>query len=133
MFTYIYSLVNEKDICDRRNVSNKFACICVCISSGDLFFSLSCIIFKLAHKGTVLYSCGTHCFMLGLHCHSRNRNALYHRTTTICINTILYNVSVNNKCQNKMLSSYSSYMQTLDSLFLVASYHVTWYFHLNYV
>jgi hypothetical protein len=25
------------DICDLRNISNKFLCICVCLSSIDLF------------------------------------------------------------------------------------------------
>ena len=37
VFTYICSLLIEKDICDRRNISNKFLCVCVCLFSGDLF------------------------------------------------------------------------------------------------
>ena len=39
MFTYIYSLLIEKDICDCRNVSIKFPCVYMCLSSGDLFIS----------------------------------------------------------------------------------------------
>ena len=50
VFTYIYCLLIEKDICDCQNISNKFPCVCVCLSSGDLFsflqqFSLSFPIF----------------------------------------------------------------------------------------
>ena len=37
LFTYIYSLLNEKDICDRQNVSIKLPCVCVCLSCRDLF------------------------------------------------------------------------------------------------
>ena len=37
VFTYMYSLLIEKDILDRRNISNKFPCVCVCFSSRDLF------------------------------------------------------------------------------------------------
>ena len=37
VFTYISSLMIDKDICDRRNVSIKLPCVCVCFSSGDLF------------------------------------------------------------------------------------------------
>jgi hypothetical protein len=37
VFTYIYSLMIEKDICDRWNISNKFLCVCECLSSEDLF------------------------------------------------------------------------------------------------
>ena len=37
VFTYIYSLLIEKDICDRQNISIKLPCVCVCLSSGDLF------------------------------------------------------------------------------------------------
>jgi hypothetical protein len=35
VFTYIYSLLIEKDICDRQNIPNKFPCVCVCLPSGD--------------------------------------------------------------------------------------------------
>ena len=37
VFTYNYSLLIEKDICDHRNISNNFLCVCVCLSSRDLF------------------------------------------------------------------------------------------------
>ena len=52
VFTYIYCLVIEKDICDSQNVSVKFQCVYVCLSLGDLFiflvrvssfFSYSCL------------------------------------------------------------------------------------------
>ena len=33
----IYSLLIAKDVCDRQNILNKFPCVCVCLSSGDLF------------------------------------------------------------------------------------------------
>ena len=36
MFTYIYSLLIKKDICNFLNISNKFLCVYVCLSS-DLF------------------------------------------------------------------------------------------------
>ena len=36
VFTYIYPLLNEKDICDCRNISIKLLCVCVCLSPGDL-------------------------------------------------------------------------------------------------
>ena len=37
IFTYVYSLLIEKDICDHRNISNKFLRVCVCLTSGNLF------------------------------------------------------------------------------------------------
>ena len=37
VFTYIYSLMIEKDIFDRQNVSVKLPCVYVCLSSEDLF------------------------------------------------------------------------------------------------
>jgi hypothetical protein len=37
IFTYIYSIVIEKDICNCQNVSVKFPCVYVCLLSGDLF------------------------------------------------------------------------------------------------
>ena len=37
MFTYIYSLLIQKYICDFRNVSMRLSCVFVCLSSGDLF------------------------------------------------------------------------------------------------
>ena len=37
MFTYIYFLLIEKDISDRWNISIKLPCVCVHLSSGDLF------------------------------------------------------------------------------------------------
>ena len=33
VFTYIYSLLIEKDICDCQNISVKLLCICECLSS----------------------------------------------------------------------------------------------------
>jgi hypothetical protein len=52
VFTCIYFLLIKKDICDRRNISIKFQCVCVCLSSGDFFifrleFSLCFPIFCL--------------------------------------------------------------------------------------
>ena len=43
VFSYIYSLLIEKDSCDRQNVSVKLPCVYVCLSSGDFlnFFSKS--------------------------------------------------------------------------------------------
>ena len=38
MFTYIHSLLIEKDGCDRRNISIKFPCVCVCLSYRNLQF-----------------------------------------------------------------------------------------------
>ena len=35
--TYIYSLLIKKNICNRRNISVKPPCVCVCLSSGDIF------------------------------------------------------------------------------------------------
>ena len=37
VFPYIYSLQIKKDICDRRNISIKLLCVCVCLWSGELF------------------------------------------------------------------------------------------------
>jgi hypothetical protein len=40
VFTYIYSLVIEKDLCEYRNISVKFLCallVYLCLSSRDLF------------------------------------------------------------------------------------------------
>ena len=31
------TLLSEKDICDPQNISIKLPCVCVCLSSGDLF------------------------------------------------------------------------------------------------
>ena len=31
-----FTLLIEKDVCDRQNILNKFPCVCVCHSSGDL-------------------------------------------------------------------------------------------------
>ena len=36
VFTYIYSLLIEKDICDHQNVLVKLPCVCVCLLSRDL-------------------------------------------------------------------------------------------------
>ena len=38
----LYSLLIEKDVCGRQNVSVKLSCVCVCLSSGDflIFFSV---------------------------------------------------------------------------------------------
>ena len=40
VFMYIYSLLIEKDICDRQNVLIKLPCVCVCLLSGNLFIFL---------------------------------------------------------------------------------------------
>ena len=37
VFRYIYSLLIDKDVCDRRNVLLKFPCVYMCLSSGDIF------------------------------------------------------------------------------------------------
>jgi len=37
VFTYTYSLLNERDICDCWNILVKLPCVYVCLSSGDLF------------------------------------------------------------------------------------------------
>ena len=36
VFTYIYSLLIKKEICDRQNLSVKLPCVCVCLLFGDL-------------------------------------------------------------------------------------------------
>jgi hypothetical protein len=40
VFTYIYSLLIERDICDCQNISVKCPCVYVYVSSGDLFIYL---------------------------------------------------------------------------------------------
>ena len=40
VFTYIYSLLIRKDICDHQNVSVKLPCVYVGLSSEDLFIFL---------------------------------------------------------------------------------------------
>ena len=37
MCSHTSTLLIEEDICDCRNISNKFPCVCVCLSSGNLF------------------------------------------------------------------------------------------------
>ena len=37
VFTYIYSLLKEKEVCDHRNVTIKLPCVCVCLSPRDIF------------------------------------------------------------------------------------------------
>jgi hypothetical protein len=37
VFTYIYSLLIKKDICDCWNISIKLQCVCMCLSSRNLF------------------------------------------------------------------------------------------------
>ena len=37
VYTYIYTLLIDKSICDCWNVSIKLQCVCVCFSPGDLF------------------------------------------------------------------------------------------------
>jgi hypothetical protein len=39
VFTYIYSLLIEPDICDHQNISVKLPCVCVCLLSGNLLIS----------------------------------------------------------------------------------------------
>ena len=59
VFTYIYSLLIEKDICDCQNVSVKLPCVYVCLSSGDLFiFSVrvsSCFSYFFVIRTSVLF------------------------------------------------------------------------------
>jgi len=52
MYTYIYSLLIEKDICDCQNVSVKLSCVYMCFLFEDLlncsvrvscFFSYICV------------------------------------------------------------------------------------------
>ena len=67
VFTYIYSILIEKETCDRWNISNKFLSVFVCLSSGDLFifqyeFSLSFPIFFFCVIHTSVFS-----FPSGLH------------------------------------------------------------------
>ena len=38
VFTQIYSLLIEKDICDCLKISIKLPCVCMCLSSRDLFY-----------------------------------------------------------------------------------------------
>ena len=40
VFTYIYSLLIEKDICDCRNVSIKLSCVCVSLLPENFIFSV---------------------------------------------------------------------------------------------
>ena len=40
VFTYIYSLLIEKDTCDHQNISFKLPCVYVCLLSRDLFILL---------------------------------------------------------------------------------------------
>ena len=40
LYTYIYSLLLEKDICDRRNNSIKHPCVCVTFARRSLIFSV---------------------------------------------------------------------------------------------
>ena len=52
VFTYIYSHLIKKDICECQNVSFKLACVCVCLMSEDLyifssFLSYCCAIHTL--------------------------------------------------------------------------------------
>ena len=50
VFTYIYSLLIEKGICDHQNMSLKLLCVCVWLSSRDLFtlsFPIFCVIHTL--------------------------------------------------------------------------------------
>ena len=37
VFTYIYSLLIEKNICDHQNILAKLSCVYVCLSTTDLF------------------------------------------------------------------------------------------------
>ena len=52
MFTYIYSILIEKDICDRRNVSVKLPYVCVLFIRRSLhFFSIIFLFLYLSlHK-----------------------------------------------------------------------------------
>ena len=40
VFTYIYYLLIEKDMCSHQNISIKFQCVCMCLSSRDYFIFL---------------------------------------------------------------------------------------------
>ena len=56
VFTCIYSLLIEKDICDCQNISIKLPCVYLCLSSGELFifsvrfplYSYFCVIILFA-------------------------------------------------------------------------------------
>ena len=51
VFTYIYSLLTEKDICDYQNISVKLLYVYVCSSSEDLFiflFYIFCVIYTFS-------------------------------------------------------------------------------------
>ena len=64
VFTYIYSLMIEKDICDCWNASFKLPCVCVCLSSGVLFiFSVrvSCFFFYFLCHPQYCFSAGKSC------------------------------------------------------------------------
>ena len=65
VFTYIYSLLIKKDICDYRNVSINLSCVCVCLSPGDVFIfsvrvasSFSCF---LCHPYCIVLKGGHFC------------------------------------------------------------------------
>ena len=63
MFTYIYSILIKKDICDRQNVPVKFPCVCVCLLSRDLFFfwqefPISCVDTFYSY-----FPCGSRCLL----------------------------------------------------------------------
>ena len=82
VFTCIYSLLIEKDICDWWNVSVKL-CVYVCLSSGDLFifsvrvssfFTYCCVICTLV----LSFSCDNFfliliCIILTNNSHHKNR------------------------------------------------------------
>ena len=54
MFTYIYSLLIETDICDCRNVSVKLSCVYLCLSSRDLFiFSVRVFFFYVIYASVL--------------------------------------------------------------------------------
>ena len=64
VFTYIRSLLIEKDGCDHQNISIKFPCVCVCLSYSDLFnfwkeFSLSFPLFCVIKFFRILLSRST--------------------------------------------------------------------------
>jgi hypothetical protein len=61
VFTYIYSLMIEKDICDCQNISIKLLCVYLCLSFGDLF------VFSVRVFSFYLYFCKTHVEMFWFH------------------------------------------------------------------
>ena len=67
VFTYVYSLLIEKDICDCQNIQNKFPCVCVCVPflRRSLHFSVRVFpffpIFYVIRTLVLSFPCGSFC------------------------------------------------------------------------